>query len=101
VHHPSGRAVRRKREDPTGGLDVVRLEPAGIAIDRDERGLDLRRLEIAEHFAQQGAAEGGRLVELAWLRRHRPLWQREQRCAIEGEGVLEADILQGAPTCAV
>src|SRR5262245_66590747 len=51
-------AVSREREDPVRRLDVIGIEPAGIAVDCDEGGLDLRGLEIAEHLAQQGAAEG-------------------------------------------
>src|SRR5262249_41672891 len=75
-------AVGREREDPVRRLDVVWVEPAGIAVDGDEGGHYLRRLEIAEHFAQQGAAEGRGFVEFAWLHRHSALRQRQQRGAV-------------------
>ena len=50
---------------------------------------------------QQRPAEGRRLVKLPRLHPHRPLRQRQQRGVVEGEGLLEVDLLQGKQTVAL
>ena len=61
---PSGTPSASSARIQSDAVDVLRRETAGVAVDRDEADLHLRRLDMAKHLAEQRTLEGGRGLEL-------------------------------------
>src|SRR6476469_7792777 len=91
-------AVGLKRKNPVRAVDVLGREIAGVAVDRDEADLHLRRLDAAKHLAEQRTFECGRGPEFGGRRPYRALLKPEQHGAIEGESLLEIGLLKGELT---
>src|SRR5262245_48478700 len=90
---PERNAVGRERENTIGAVDIVRRKPAGEAVERCERDLQLRRFEISEQRAQHRSGKTRVLHEIIRLAGDRRLRQRKQHGAVKFKRTLERRLL--------